>query len=170
MPCANPNGSFSSFIASEVLVRYASSDQNRRHLRPPQDIQAWTDAHAVIARADTRNDAGEHMLRQPVRLRIFPINIHLGAVDGGIYVRVAVDADEVIRRGDSFASRTRSARLVALLVPRISSGCAAAQPHLKPRVGPQKIGQIHADTRRSHRAGAVRCLPRTVFGPDGLRP
>ena len=25
MPCANPNGSFSSFIASEVLVRYASS-------------------------------------------------------------------------------------------------------------------------------------------------
>ena len=36
------------------------------------------------------------MLRQPVRLRIFPINIHLSAVDGGIYVRVAVDADEVI--------------------------------------------------------------------------
>ena len=96
MPCANPNGSFSSFIASEALVRYASSTRiegicvRRRTYRLGR--------HAVIACADTRNNAGEHMLRQPVRLCIFLINIHLSAVDGGIYVRVAVDADEVIRR------------------------------------------------------------------------
>ena len=116
-----------------------------------------TDAHAVIARADTRNDAYEHMLCQPVRLRIFLINIYLSAVDGGIYVRVAVDADEAIRR-PPFASRTRSARLVALLVPRDFLEVRSAAP--------QTAGlpaEDRPDTRRprrSHLARAVRCLPR----------
>ena len=96
MPCANPNGSFSSFIASEVLVRYASS----------------TRIAGICVRRRT--------------------------------YRLAVDADEVIRRPlvrqPHALSQTGGVACAEDLL-----GCVAAQPHLKPRIGPQEIGQIHAD-------------------------
>ena len=84
------------------------------------------------------------MLRQPVRLRIFLINIHLSAVDGRIYVRVAVDADEVIRR-PLIRQPHALGQTGGIACAEDFFGCAAAQPHLKPRVCPQKISQIHAD-------------------------
>ena len=84
------------------------------------------------------------MLPQPVGLRVLLINVDLGAVDGGVDVGIAVDADKVIRRP---AVGHVHARGKAGRVARAEDlgRAVAAQPHGKAWVGAQQVGKIHAD-------------------------
>ena len=67
-----------------------------RHSGAPENKKRGIDPDAVIPGAYSLNNAIENVLSQPVGLGIGAVNIDLSAVDFGICVGIAVNADKII--------------------------------------------------------------------------
>lgn len=137
-------------VAQLLRVRYIAQvsqfDQNRWHAGASQNIQAGVQPYAVILGAYAGDNAVQHVLGEPVSLRILLVDVDLTAVNSRVDVGIAVDTDKIIR-GPAVRHIHASSQAAGVARAETLGRGIAAQPHGKARVGVQHVGQIHADRK-----------------------
>lgn len=126
------------------IAQIGEFDQNSRHAGAAQYIQTGIEPHAVVLGADAVDDSLQHMLRQPIGLRVLLVNVNLGAVDRGIDVRIAMDADKIIG-GPAVSHHDTRGKAGGVARAEDLGWSIAADAHGKARVGAQQVGQILTD-------------------------